>query len=173
MTEDDWRSRSTREVYVGNFTYGRVHATILTKAFEHLFSLLPEYLERYADLSSPVVRTRFVEAQRCAFVEFADEVLSSTAILMDKFVLFGRRIVVGRTHKYENPRQEVPGLDVTPLRKVYAIPCSSDFLGISQRLRRQVYIGNLPKMVSPDTLLEFLTPICKSFREFARSLGSQ
>lgn len=68
-----------------------VDEKVLKETFNRLFRALPGFLERYPDVVDTVKSVFFPPKSegKFAFVEFVDEVLTSTAIAMSGFELHG------------------------------------------------------------------------------------
>ena len=104
-------------------------------------------METYPDVVD-VVRTLFFPPKgegMFAFVEFVDDVITTTAIQMSGFELHSKVIKIGRPANYAPPHDgELPGLDVKPLRDLGLLPRvgEDDKAGVSTVLR-EVYFGNL------------------------------
>ena len=98
----------------------QVDEPMLRQAFNRLFLSLPSFVERYPDIVD-VVRSLYFPPKgegMFAFVEFVDDVLTTTAMQMSGFELQNRSIRIGRPQSYEPPHDgELAGLDVQPLRE--------------------------------------------------------
>jgi len=175
--------KKRRECYFGNLTMGVVTQAVLWQAVSRLFDALPAFHERYPELADPVVSVAFPTGGQegaFAFVQFFDEVLASTAVLMNGFELCGRSVKVGRPMNYQPaPGGELPPLDVEPLRKSGVLPWATIEASqplpvktmVSNRLR-ELYFGNLRLgKVTEATLVEFVTPVCERFPEYDPSNG--
>ena len=100
---------------------------MLRQAFNRLFLSLPSFVERYPDIVD-VVRSLYFPPKgegMFAFVEFVDDVLTTTAMQMSGFELQNRSIRIGRPQSYEPPHDgELAGLDVQPLREKGLLPAA-------------------------------------------------
>mmetsp|Transcript_14596 Transcript_14596/g.42179 ORF Transcript_14596/g.42179 Transcript_14596/m.42179 type:complete len:107 (-) Transcript_14596:109-429(-) len=99
-----------------------------------MFVSLPEFWERYSWRLTAVVRVNMMAGGVYAFVEFADEVLASTAILMDGFMLAGKKVRVQRPSRNRGAFAGfAQGLDVGPLRQMGLLPMEVGWRGSSAR----------------------------------------
>ena len=129
----------------------QVDEPMLRQAFNRLFLSLPSFVERYPDIVD-VVRSLYFPPKgegMFAFVEFVDDVLTTTAMQMSGFELQNRSIRIGRPQSYEPPHDgELAGLDVQPLREKGLLPAAPPGEGKEAKegvanVLREVYFGNL------------------------------
>lgn len=111
-----------------------------------------------------------------AFVEFMDDVLTTTAIAMNGFELLGRHVRVGRPQHYiPAPNGENPQLDVQPLRERGLIsPIEEPEVGKVQvsNVMREVYFGNLAaELVDEQVIRELVEPAMHELPEYSSELG--
>eukprot|EP00913_Durusdinium_trenchii_P006928 g6517.t1 len=122
--------KKRRECYVGNLPQNKVDESMLKEAFNRLFYAIPSFIERYPDVVDTVKSVFFPPKSEgmFAFVEFVDDVLTTTAIAMSGFELCGRAVRVGRPQHYIlPPNGEIPALDLQPLREKGLLPpCQED-----------------------------------------------
>lgn len=74
----------------------QVDESMLKEAFNRLFYAIPSFIERYPDVVDTVKSVFFPPKSEgmFAFVEFVDDVLTTTAIAMSGFEYLGRRAVL-------------------------------------------------------------------------------
>ncbi|CAE7692290.1 unnamed protein product [Symbiodinium sp. CCMP2456] len=172
--------KKRRELYVGNLPQHKVDEPMLRQAFNRLFLDLPSFVERYPDIVD-VIRSLYFPPKgdgMFAFVEFVDDVLTTTAMQMSGFELQNRSIKIGRPQSYEPPHDgELAGLDVQPLREKGLLPAAplgegkEGKEGVANVLR-EVYFGNLATgMVDEEVMRELLQPAAVEVPEFDPDLG--
>ncbi|CAE6920129.1 unnamed protein product [Symbiodinium natans] len=168
--------KKRRECYVGNLPQHKVDVQTLRQAFNRLFLALPSFVERYPDISD-VVRALYFPPRgdgMFAFVEFVDDVITTTAVQMSGFELEHRAIKIGRPQNYTPPQNgELPALDVQPLRDRGLLPPSfeDERVGVANVLR-EVYFGNLAcGMVDVEVMRELLQPAAVEVPEYDPELG--
>ncbi|CAE7198334.1 unnamed protein product [Symbiodinium microadriaticum] len=172
--------KKRRELYVGNLPQHKVDEPMLRQAFNRLFLSLPSFVERYPDIVD-VVRSLYFPPKgegMFAFVEFVDDVLTTTAMQMSGFELQNRSIRIGRPQSYEPPHDgELAGLDVQPLREKGLLPAAPPGEGKEAKegvanVLREVYFGNLATgMVDEEVMRELLQPAAVEVPEFDPDLG--
>lgn len=170
--------KKRRECYVGNLPQNKVDEAMLREAFTRLFNALPAFVERYPDVVEPVKCIFFPPKGEgmFAFVEFMDDVLTTTAIAMSGFEILGRHVRVGRPQHYvPAPNGENPPLDVQPLRERGLIsPIEEPELGKVQvsNVMREVYFGNLAaELVDEQVIRELVEPAMHELPEYSSELG--
>lgn len=170
--------KKRRECYVGNLPQNKVDEPMLRAAFNRLFNALPEFVERYPDIDDPVKSVYFPPKAdgMFAFLEFVEDVLTTTAIAMSGFELAGRPIRVGRPQNYVVPvNGELPPLDVQPLRERGALPPMEETdLGKVQvcNVMREVYFGNLASgLVDEEVIRDLVEPAMHELPEYSSALG--
>jgi len=172
--------KKRRELYVGNLPQHKVDEPMLRQAFNRLFLDLPSFVERYPDIVD-VIRSLYFPPKgegMFAFVEFVDDVLTTTAMQMSGFELQNRSIRIGRPQSYEPPHDgELAGLDVQPLRDKGLLPAAApgewkeSKEGVATVVR-EVYFGNLATgMVDEEVMRELLQPAAVEVPEFDPDLG--
>ena len=88
-----------------------VDEKVLKETFNRLFRALPGFLERYPDVVDTVKSVFFPPKSegKFAFVEFVDEVLTTTAIAMSGFELHGYWIRAFETFFQDLRKAHAPG----------------------------------------------------------------
>lgn len=124
-------SAAQHEVYIANLVPGHVGMRRLHEHFNWLFSELPEFHDRYPQLvatnggARAVLKVKLLESGEHAFVKFADDVLATTAISMDGFILHGQQVKVRRPRLFVTPLDGVRApLDVAALIRSGVLPAS-------------------------------------------------
>ncbi|CAK9107952.1 Hypothetical protein SCF082_LOCUS50223 [Durusdinium trenchii] len=171
--------KKRRECYVGNLPQNKVDESMLKEAFNRLFYAIPSFIERYPDVVDTVKSVFFPPKSEgmFAFVEFVDDVLTTTAIAMSGFELCGRAVRVGRPQHYIlPPNGEIPALDLQPLREKGLLPpCQEDCkAGLVQvcNVMREVYFGNLViGMVDEEVMRELVEPAMQELPEYVADQG--
>lgn len=170
--------KKRRECYVGNLPQNKADEAMLREAFTRLFHALPAFVERYPDVVDPVKSIFFPPKGEgmFAFVEFMDDVLTTTAIAMNGFEMLGRHVRVGRPQHYiPAPNGENPQLDVQPLRERGLIsPIEEPEVGKVQvsNVMREVYFGNLAaELVDEQVIRELVEPAMHELPEYSSELG--
>jgi len=172
--------KKRRECYVGNLAKGQVTETVLQECFCKLFHALPSYAEAYPGMPKPVCSITWpVQCQghngQFAFVEFLDEVLAETAMLMSGADLCGRPLRIGRPQGFVKSISDpqVQTLDVSPLKSVGLLPALNVFATLEGQRERELYFGNLmPDEVNSEVLTNLLLPVCLEMPEYDSSLGN-
>eukprot|EP01006_Ploeotia_vitrea_P023547 TRINITY_DN56059_c0_g1_i1.p1 TRINITY_DN56059_c0_g1~~TRINITY_DN56059_c0_g1_i1.p1 ORF type:complete len:505 (-),score=81.27 TRINITY_DN56059_c0_g1_i1:311-1801(-) len=150
--------KKQRELFVGNLAVGQVNEAMLKQFFTGLFNKLPQYAEKFPGSPCPVVSVRTNSDGKFAFVEFIDECISTTALKFDKTDLCGRPVNIGRPKEYQSPPGGDPTpLDVSPLQNAGVIT-GTERLPPSQKIRREIYVGNLPEGATTDMVKEMFMP---------------
>lgn len=171
--------KKVRECYVGNLARGTTTEQ-LHEIFRSLFRALPAYLCAYGEMD-PVVRIQMPPQGQgaFAFVEFADVIVTVTAIQMSGFELNGRSIRIGRPQGYSPAGPETPPLDVQPLRESGLLPLLPEVVmpsgtpaAVIANKLREIYVGNLTKGETTEAALtELLLAICAELPEYNAELG--
>lgn len=174
MSRPNPTNKKRREAYIGNImAVGDTIRIQLTEALRALFKTLPEYPAKYPALADPILSVKFPNVGNgiFAFVEFADEVLASTAMCFNGLEFQGRALKIGRPAGYEcGPSGQPAPLDVEPLRALRLLPLHPTS---SQRQLCELYFGNLPPgSVSEATLRELLEPVCMELSEYRPEIGA-
>jgi len=144
----------------------------LEAAFDALFSGLPEFHVKYPKLGSAVVEAQIIGQGVQATVLFFDDVLATTAVRMDGFVLFGQPVRVRRPSGYTIPSGgELQPLSVAPLRSMGFIPRIENR---SLTSHRELHIDNLPggEQKVRDALVELVSCISSALPEYRPELGN-
>jgi len=152
---------------VGNLHPGTT-AEAIAELLRRLFRALPSFLCAYGELD-PIAGLHFPPAGRggFAFVDFADEILTTTAIQMSGVELNGRKVRIGRPQGYIcPPHLAVSPLDVKPLRDSGLLPIVPEVVevncpsSVAMNKLREIYIGNLLKGTATESMItELLLPI--------------
>jgi len=160
--------------------FGLVDSNMLRQALSRLFNALPMFHEMYPDVSDPVRNVAFPDGKGAfAFVEFFDEVVTTTAVLLSGFELCGRSVKIGRPQGYQPPPYgELPPLDVEPLRHAGLLPVVPEVIvpnmkNVNSSKIRELYFGNLAAgRVTEQIMMEFLTPACMELPEYDARHGA-
>ena len=91
-------SRKQRELYVGNLAVGVVTAVMLTELFNGALAEV-----QLGGQGAAVVKVDLDSTGKFGFVQFANEDLATAALALDKVVLCGRALNVGRPKGYVEP----------------------------------------------------------------------
>lgn len=161
-------------VVCSNLAASRVQTSTLRSALDTMFSMLPDFHRYYANLRSVVLGVTFVGIGSTAFVEFADEILASTAVRIETFELCGHKVRMRRPKSCLKPSGGwARGLNVEPLRLRGIIPERQRSSRLNEEtLRRQLYIGNLQACgTSYDDMFELLSTLCQELPDYRPELG--
>lgn len=91
-------SRKQRELYVGNLAVGVVTSPMLTELFNGALAAV-----QLGGQGAAVVKVDLDSTGKFGFVQFASEDLATAALALDKVVLCGRALNVGRPKGYVEP----------------------------------------------------------------------
>uniref|UniRef100_A0A7S4UPU3 RRM domain-containing protein n=1 Tax=Alexandrium monilatum TaxID=311494 RepID=A0A7S4UPU3_9DINO len=171
----------SHEVHVARLPSGGVMSGELAMVFENIFKVLPDFQRLYKPGEYAVDHVQIMGHGTSAFVGFRDEILASTALLMDGLSMRGIALRITRPRCYRIPEggERMP-LDVSPLRFAGLIPpvpapneLSAYEAHTARPFHRELYVGNLPTGAPNmrSELESLVAYVCQSLPSYDKMLG--